>query len=210
MTKSDIYCEHANENPNHCKCPSDCICWTATCKDKVRPNDCSSFSLAGAASDPCAKSQRRLRDLAKLAHEYGDENLRERLDPSKFGVSCDGPLGLVSEEEATDAIIRDLVPTDQEGFATERDSGVEWIDVKIVKEKSTYLLDEEWDGVKAFIGKLKKHLEDQKLDFTMRFVDVTSVDSDSDSKHYRTAMKLSLKLTEDLVLDTYYEVAIAT
>lgn len=31
---SGLLCEHANENPNVCVCPSDCYCKTRTCKNK--------------------------------------------------------------------------------------------------------------------------------------------------------------------------------
>lgn len=34
VIKGPWCCEHANENPNVCPCPSDCYCKTRTCKDK--------------------------------------------------------------------------------------------------------------------------------------------------------------------------------
>lgn len=35
MTKSAIYCEHANEVPQACPCPPDCYCRDHTCKNRV-------------------------------------------------------------------------------------------------------------------------------------------------------------------------------
>ncbi len=32
--RSLLGCEHANENPSHCKCPPECYCQTHTCKEK--------------------------------------------------------------------------------------------------------------------------------------------------------------------------------
>ncbi len=34
LTRSLLGCEHANENPSHCKCPPECYCQTHTCKEK--------------------------------------------------------------------------------------------------------------------------------------------------------------------------------
>jgi len=34
MSKSPIYCEHANESPSRCPCPDDCYCKEYSCKIK--------------------------------------------------------------------------------------------------------------------------------------------------------------------------------
>ncbi len=34
MTKSAIYCEHANEMPQTCPCPADCYCKEHSCKPR--------------------------------------------------------------------------------------------------------------------------------------------------------------------------------
>lgn len=34
VMESPVFCEHANENPRVCPCPSDCYCRSRTCKDK--------------------------------------------------------------------------------------------------------------------------------------------------------------------------------
>jgi len=37
LSSSDsVLCEHANENPASCHCPSDCYCQTWTCKSRIR------------------------------------------------------------------------------------------------------------------------------------------------------------------------------
>jgi hypothetical protein len=201
VTKSDIFCEHANENPNHCKCPPDCICWTATCKDKGP-------DLAGAvAYDPYVKDQRRLRDLAKLAYEYGDENLRERLNPSRFGVSCSGPLGLVSEEEAVELVVENLTPgyliegevddTSPEGWfmrITHPAGIINKIDDQVAVDADI------WDEMSEGIADLSKKIS-SKVACVMRFVEL-SFSVSGFSK--QLALRVTLKPTPDLEINTYY------
>lgn len=200
MTKSDIYCEHANENPNYCKCPVDCVCQTNTCKDKG-PNDCSSFSLAGAASDPCAKNQRRLRDLAKLAHEYGDENLRERLDPSRFGISCDEPLGLVSEEEAEELVVDNLTPAFL--IKDELFQRLPWTNDEIEKSDPTVMSPERWTRVRGALphlaGQIRERNDKRLLNYVVRVVNLEVVNAFD-----ATALQVTFKLTPDLEIVVYY------
>lgn len=42
--KSQIYCEHANENPSVCRCPADCACREHMCT--IRPGDKGYYSKA--------------------------------------------------------------------------------------------------------------------------------------------------------------------
>lgn len=209
MTKSDIFCEHANENPNHCKCPPDCICWTATCEGKDKTSG--SFSLGAVSYDPYVKDQRRLRDLAKLAHEYGDENLRQRLNPSRFGVSCSGPLGLVSEEEAVELVVENLTPgymIEGEGTDAPDDTSPEGWFMRIThptgiinKIDDQVAVDADiWAEMSEGILDLSEKIS-RKVACVMRFVEL-SFSVSGFSK--QLALRVTLKPTPDLEINTYY------